>query len=59
MDTWILGYNLPQLDSEQDIYNMTGRKEDGVTTLSFVRKRSTNDPKVNLPLTIITPIFFL
>lgn len=46
MDTWVLGYNLPKLDKEQDIYNMSGRFDDGITTLSFVRKRDTNDIKV-------------
>lgn len=46
MDTWVLGYNLPQLDAQQDIYNTSGRIEDGITTLSFVRKRSTEDIKV-------------
>lgn len=48
MDTWINGYNLPQLDEQQDIYNMSGKLEDGFTTLSFVRKRSTTDIKVQI-----------
>lgn len=47
MDTWITGYTQPLLDSSQDIYNMSGKLADGVTTLSFTRKRITNDDKVS------------
>ncbi|GLV40155.1 nahoda [Carabus blaptoides fortunei] len=45
MDTWIKDYNQPLLDGSQDIYNTSGRIENGVTTLSFTRKRITNDEK--------------
>ncbi|XP_030757105.1 uncharacterized protein LOC115882976 isoform X4 [Sitophilus oryzae] len=45
MDTWISGYTQPFLDSNQNIYNTSGRIENGVTTLSFTRKRITNDPR--------------
>lgn len=45
MDTWISGYTQPLLDASQDIYNMSGKLADGVTTLSFTRKRITNDDK--------------
>lgn len=45
MDTWISGYTQPLLDSSQDIFNMTGKIVDEVTTLSFSRKRITKDPK--------------
>nr|CAD7259493.1 unnamed protein product [Timema shepardi] len=45
MDTWIQGYTSPLLDSSQDIYSMAGRKKDGITTLSFLRKRLSSDPK--------------
>lgn len=43
MDTWINGYNSPALDSSQDIYNFSGRIENGETTLKFSRKRFTKD----------------
>lgn len=46
MDTWINGYTSPQLDSSQDLSNITGNTVDGLTTLSFMRKRSTGDSKV-------------
>ncbi|XP_066143136.1 uncharacterized protein [Euwallacea fornicatus] len=45
MDTWITGYTQPFLDASQNIYNTSGRIINGVTTLSFSRKRMTNDPK--------------
>lgn len=47
MDTWIGGYTSPLLDASQDIYNMSGRIQDGVTTLSFTRKRLSSDSKVS------------
>jgi len=47
MDTWINGYTAPQLDSSQDLSNITGNTADGLTTLSFMRKRSTGDTKVS------------
>lgn len=46
MDTWIGGYTSPLLDTSQDIYNMSGRIQDGVSTLSFTRKRLSSDSKV-------------
>ncbi|XP_057333014.1 uncharacterized protein LOC130672435 isoform X4 [Microplitis mediator] len=45
MDTWISGYSLPLLDPSQDIYNISGNIENGVTTLMFSRKRATKDTK--------------
>lgn len=45
MDTWISGYNAPLLDPSQDVYNISGRIENGVTTLEFSRKRVTKDSK--------------
>lgn len=45
MDTWISGYTQPFLDTSQNIFNTSGRIADGITTLSFLRKRITNDPK--------------
>jgi hypothetical protein len=47
MDTWIGGYTSPLLDTSQDIYNTSGRIQDGVTTLSFTRKRLSSDLKVS------------
>lgn len=47
MDTWIGGYTSPLLDTSQDIYNASGRIVDGVTTLSFTRKRLSSDSKVS------------
>lgn len=43
MDTWMSGYNSPLLDPSQDVYNVSGRIENGATTLRFTRKRATND----------------
>lgn len=43
MDTWINGYSPPKLDDHQDIFNMTGRIENGQTYLEFIRKRVSND----------------
>ncbi|XP_032671335.1 uncharacterized protein LOC116844219 isoform X3 [Odontomachus brunneus] len=45
MDTWISGYNAPLLDPSQDVYNISGRIENGVTTLKFTRKRVTKDSR--------------
>ncbi|XP_067212529.1 uncharacterized protein [Linepithema humile] len=45
MDTWISGYNAPLLDPSQDVYNISGRIENGMTTLKFSRKRGTKDNK--------------
>ncbi|KAB0804717.1 hypothetical protein PPYR_01687 [Photinus pyralis] len=45
MDVWLNGYTQPLLDSSQGIYNTSGRIVDGVTVLSFVRKRISKDPK--------------
>lgn len=48
MDTWINGYTMPVVDTSQDLVNTTGSTVDGLTTLSFMRKRSTGDSKVNV-----------
>lgn len=45
MDTWINGYTSPIIDLSQDLNNITGNTVDGLTTLSFMRKRSTGDSK--------------
>jgi len=45
MDTWINGYTAPLLDASQDLSNITGNTAEGLTTLSFMRKRSTGDTK--------------
>lgn len=45
MDTWIGGYTSPLLDISQDVTNATGSTVDGITTLSFSRKRITQDSK--------------
>lgn len=43
MDTWISGYAAPLLDASQDISAITGSIVNGVTSLDFTRKRSSND----------------
>ncbi|XP_059615678.1 uncharacterized protein LOC132261124 isoform X2 [Phlebotomus argentipes] len=46
MDMWIVGKQSPILDSlpyRQDIYNTSGRIENGVTILEFTRKRISDD----------------
>jgi len=48
MDTWINGYTAPLLDASQDLSNITGNTAEGLTTLSFMRKRSTGDTKVTI-----------
>lgn len=50
MDTWIKGYLQPELD-HQDIYNTSGKIVDGVTVLSFTRKRISNDKEKDLSFT--------
>lgn len=45
MDTWISGYTQPLLDSSQNIFNTSGKIVNGVTILSFSRKRNTHDTK--------------
>ncbi|XP_073961160.1 uncharacterized protein isoform X2 [Choristoneura fumiferana] len=45
MDTWVSGYAAPRVDAHQDISKEAGSIIDGVTTLSFVRKRDTKDSK--------------
>lgn len=45
MDTWITGYNSPVLDPQQDIFNFSGRIENGETILRFTRKRDTGDSR--------------
>lgn len=43
MDAWINGYGMPKLDDSQDIYNTSAKLQDGVTTISFTRKRISKD----------------
>lgn len=43
MDTWINGFSPPKLDDQQNIYNISGRTQNGATTLEFTRKRQTDD----------------
>lgn len=43
IDTWITGYTAPKQDDTQNVYNVSGRIENGVTFLEFQRKRETND----------------
>ncbi|XP_076338554.1 uncharacterized protein LOC143240269 isoform X1 [Tachypleus tridentatus] len=51
MDTWLADYKQPSLDSSQSISNMSGWREDGITTLKFVRKRHTGDLERDLHFT--------
>lgn len=44
-DTWINGFSAPKSDDKQDIYNTTGRIQNGATILEFTRKRASNDKK--------------
>lgn len=48
MDSWINGYSAPKVDDRQDIRNMSGRLENGYTTLDFTRKRVSNDEQVSI-----------
>lgn len=48
LDTWVNGYAMPRLDPRQDLTQISGQQADGVTMLSFVRKRDTGDQKVRL-----------
>jgi len=43
MDTWLRSYAAPSLDPVQNIQNMTVRRENGITSLRFTRKRKTGD----------------
>lgn len=43
MDTWITGYSAPLLDESQDVANITGSINNGVTVLDFTRKRFNSD----------------
>jgi len=43
MDMWITNYLNPILESRQDITDMSGTLEDGVTTIRFTRLRDTGD----------------
>ncbi|XP_028170517.1 uncharacterized protein LOC114360136, partial [Ostrinia furnacalis] len=45
MDTWVSGYSAPRVDPRQDLNKQSGSLVDGVTTLTFVRKRDTGDQK--------------
>ncbi|XP_061384792.1 uncharacterized protein LOC116773511 isoform X3 [Danaus plexippus] len=49
-DVWLSGYKAPAADNRQDVTQISGSLVDGVTTLSFVRKRDTGDGK-DLPFT--------
>lgn len=50
MDMWITGYTQPKLDEQQNIYNVSGRVQNGVTYLEFTRKRESSD-KADLSFT--------
>ena len=43
MDTWLRSYAAPSLDPVQNIQNMTVRRENGITSLRFTRRRRTGD----------------
>ena len=43
MDMWTTNYLTPVLESKQDIFDMSGKLENGVTTISFSRPRDTGD----------------
>ena len=43
MDTWLRSYAAPSLDPIQNIQNMSVKRENGVTSLKFTRKRKTGD----------------
>lgn len=45
MDAWLSGYAAPRADPRQDLQQTQGSIQDGVATLSFVRKRDTGDQK--------------
>lgn len=54
MDAWMSGYQNPIIDSpsnKQDIYNTSGRIDNGVTTIEFTRKRETKDKAHDLSFT--------
>lgn len=42
-DAWVRGYSVPIVDPSQGIKNETGKIEDGITTISFLKKRTTKD----------------
>lgn len=50
MDTWITGYTSPKVDEQQNIHNVSGRVQNGVTYLEFTRKRESSD-KADLSFT--------
>ena len=43
MDMWTTNYLNPVLENKQDIFDMSGKLENGVTTISFSRPRDTGD----------------
>ncbi|GBP74468.1 DBH-like monooxygenase protein 2 homolog [Eumeta japonica] len=45
MDTWVTGYAAPKVDQHQNLVGDSGSVSDGITTLSFTRKRDTKDQK--------------
>ena len=42
MDMWTTTYLQPALDPKQDIFDKSGKLENGVTTISFSRDRNVN-----------------
>lgn len=43
MDSFLLAYEAPPLDYQQNLYNMSAWRENGLTTLRFSRPRQTGD----------------
>ena len=46
-DGWVLGYQGPSMDSQQNIINATIKREDGIVTMDFLRPRKTPDDNVS------------
>lgn len=57
-DMWAVGYTAPKLDASQDLSNTSGTADDGVTVLSFTRKRLTNDTHHDINFTDDGCLFF-
>lgn len=45
MDSFLLAYEAPPLDYQQNLYNMSAWRENGLTTLRFSRPRQTGDAR--------------
>ncbi|UXI19334.1 katanin p80 WD40 repeat-containing subunit B1-like [Sarcoptes scabiei] len=45
MDSYLRAYEAPPLDQQQNLYNMSAWRENGLTTLRFSRPRRTGDPR--------------